>query len=378
MNKDFFKATAVMIGYVIGVGMFGLPFVVAKAGYVPFLIFIGVFGMVQYLQHLIYANIIVVTKGYHRLPGYAGLYLGKNGKTIIFIAKMLGNFGALLAYIIITGVFLYQLLGASLGGSEFIYSTILFFICAALVYSGIGAIARAELLMSGLLIAVVIFIVIKGWGAVTAVNFTVFDWPYLLLPYGATLMALDGNGSLPVVAKILSKDPKLLKKVVRWGTFIPLAITVVFTLVVVGISGPNTTPDSLTGVKRILNDGVVFFSLIFGVLTMATSILLVAEAIKETLWWDYQLNRKLAWALAVAIPYGLFLCGIRNLTGVISIAGGVAGGLSAIMLILMFHSMREMPGKAVLFKRQPSTVLLFILVSLFVFGMAYELYYFIL
>ena len=55
-NKDILRAVAVMIGYIFGVGMFGLPFVVAQGGVVPFLIFIIFFGGVQYFQHMIYAS----------------------------------------------------------------------------------------------------------------------------------------------------------------------------------------------------------------------------------------------------------------------------------------------------------------------------------
>lgn len=125
--KNYYLAAAVMVGYIIGVGMFGLPFLVSRAGLLSFIILIAVLGLVQYLLHLIYANLIVVTEGYHRMPGYAEIYLGRRGKIIVFIAKLVGNCGALLAYIIITGIFLNQLLEPRFGGNEFIYASILFF-----------------------------------------------------------------------------------------------------------------------------------------------------------------------------------------------------------------------------------------------------------
>jgi tyrosine-specific transport protein len=377
-NIKIFQAVAVMIGYIIGVGMFGLPFVVSQAGVLPFIIFILIFGFVQYFQHMIYANMVVVTDTFHRLPGYAEIYLGKVGKNVLAVAKIGGNYGALLAYIIITGIFLNELLSPSLGGSEFIYSSVLFAICALIVFFGLKTIAKFELLMSTLLVLVVAFIVYRGYGSVDTGNFLRADWSYLLLPFGATLMALDGNGSIPIVAKILNKDKVLIRKAVRLGTLIPVFITIVFTLVVVGISGSATSPDALVGIKKVLNGGVISFALIFGVLSMTTSIILVSEAIKETLWWDFKVNEKLAWAIAMGVPYLMFVFGLKDLTEVISIAGGVAGGLSAIMLILIFNQIKKMPGKLQMFKWTPPSFLLFILTMLFMIGIFYEIGHFLL
>jgi len=375
-SKKYWQAVAVLTGYVIGVGMFGLPFLISRAGVLTFFILIAVLGSVQYLLHLIYANLIIVTREYHRLPGYAGIYLGKKGKVVIFLAKMIGNGGALLAYIIITGIFLNQLLGPIFGGSEFIYTTVLFALEAVIIYFGIKTIAKVEFFMTGLLLLVVLLIIIKGWGAVEAANFTMVNWKYFLLPYGAILFAVDGGGSIPIIVKLLRRDKKKIKSAVRTGTFLSVLVIILFTLIIVGISGANTTSDALVGVRNVLDDGVVLFSLIFGVLTMITSFLLVAESIKETLWWDFKLNKRLAWALAVFLPYLLYMLGLKNLIAVISFAGGVAGGFVVIVLILIFTKLRKQPEKLVLFKYKPNTFILYTLISLFVAGIAYEIYYF--
>lgn len=377
MRKNYFQAIAVMVGYTIGVGMFGLPFLISKAGILTFFIFIILLGSVQYLLHLIYANLIIVSDGYHRLPGYAEIYLGKKGKIVVFIAKLVGSYGALIAYIIITGIFLNQLLGQYFGGSEFLYATLLFIIEAIIVLFGIKMIAKAELFMAALLLLVVLFITIKGWPAIQFSNYEMIDWKYFLLPYGAMLFAIDGGGSLPIVVKLLRKHKESVKNVVRIGTALPILVIIVFILVIIGISGTGTTPDGLVGIKNVLDDGVIFFSLIFGVLTMITSFLLVAESIKEMLWWDFKVNKYTAWALAVFLPYILYLIGIKNLTNVISFAGAIAGGLCAIMLILIFIKLKEAKGKLALFKYRPGKLILYFLISLFTAGIIYELYYFL-
>lgn len=375
-KKRFWQAVAVMIGYIVGVGMFGLPFIVTKAGIFTFLIFVLLIGVMQYFLHLIYANIIVVTHEYHRLAGYAGKYLGESYKSLAFVAKTAGNLMALLAYLIIVGIFLNELLGPIIGGSPFIYSTLLFALGAVVVYCGIGAIARFELIMTGLLLLTIVLITWRGAPAVSINNFSLVNWSYIFLPYGIMLMALNGSGALPIVAKLLKKDKALVKRVVQIATLVSILVIVIFTLVVVGISGKNTSPDALVGLRVVLDDGVVLFSLIFGVLTITTSFLLVAESVKETLWWDYKVNKRVAWAIAAFVPYLGFLFGIRNLTKVVSFAGGVAGGLSAIILILIFRKLKKKKRKLVLFKWQPANTILYILISVFILGLIYEMTHF--
>jgi tyrosine-specific transport protein len=377
MNKNFIPAVAVMVGYVIGVGMFGLPFLVSKAGVVSFFLLLIVLGFAQYFVHLVYANVILSVKQLHRMPGYAGIYLGTKWKHMTFVAKLVGNLGALLAYIIITGIFLNQLLSPIFGGSEFIYASILFFIQATIIYFGIGLLSRVELLMTSFLLMVVIMLAVKGHTAIVAENFMAIDWKYLFLPYGAMLFALDGNGSLPIVANLLNRDKKAMKKVVRWGTFIPVFVIIAFTLTIVGISGENTTQDALVGISSVLGNGVVTIALIFGVLTMVTSFLGVAQSLRETLCWDYGVNKFLGWAFACFTPYFMYLLGFKNLITVVSFAGAIAGGFSAIMLILVFMKLKRKKKKLAMFKYKPSVIISVLLICMFVSGLLYEIWAFL-
>lgn len=377
MNKNFLPALGVMIGYIIGVGMFGLPFLVSKAGTVSFFLLLILLGFTQYFVHLVYANVILSTKEFHRMPGYAGIYLGNKWKHFTFAAKLFGNLGALLAYIIITGIFLYQLLGPILGGNEFIYASILFFIQATIIYFGVGFLSRVELLMSSFLLMVVIMLAIKGHSAIVAENFMSIDWKYLFLPYGAMLFALDGNGSLPIVANLLKRDKKLMKKVVRLGTFISALVIIAFTLTIVGISGAYTSEDSLVGVSAILGNGVVTIALVFGVLTMITSFLGAAQSLRETLCWDYGVHKFLGWALACFVPYSMYLLGFQNLISVISFVGAIAGGFSAITLILIFMKLKRKKRKLIMFKYKPSSVITSLLICMFIAGLAYEIWVFL-
>ncbi len=362
-----------MVGYVIGVGMFGLPFLFSRAGVLSFFIFLAVLGPIQYFLHLVYANLIIVTKTYHRMTGYAEIYLGKKGKYFVFTAKMIGNMGALLAYIILSGTYLYHLLSPSLGGSEFFYASVLFFLEAIIVFFGIGMIARVEFFITGLLLVVIVMIAAKGGGSISMANYSLANWHYFLLPYGAMLFAIDGSGSLPIVAKLLGRDKEQIKSVIRVGMILSIAVVIVFTLVILGVSGPLTTEDALTGVGRILDGRVTMIALFFGVLTMATSFFGVAESIRETLWWDIKFNKYLAWGMAVFIPYLLYLIGFQDFIGVISFAGAISGSLCAIFMIIIFLKFVKKKDHLPLFKHKPKAILLYFLILMFVSGLIYNL-----
>jgi amino acid permease len=353
--------------------MFGLPYLTSRAGLVPFFIFLVVLGFVQYFTQLVFANMIVSTESFHRLPGYVGVYLGKNSKTVVFVAKIAGNIGALLAYTIITGIFLNQLLSPFFGGSEFIYATVTMLISAFVVYYGIAMIARFELLMSSLLLIVVAVMAIRGLPVISDANFVALDWKYFILPYGAMLLALDGNGALPMVAKILKKDHIRIKSVIRVSLLVSSLVMILFVLTIVGISGPATSPDALKGIDNLLGGGVTALALILGVLCMATSILGVSEDVKETLQWDYGFNEKFSWAIAVFTPYILYILGFQDLIKVINFIGAIMGGVCAVMLTLAFRELKKRDHLLIMFTHKPGKLAIFLLLSLLAIGFFHEI-----
>jgi len=372
-DKKYWQSVAVMMGYIIGVGMFGLPFITSKTGVVLFFFYLFFLGLIQYFVHLVYANMIIATKEYHRLPGYVNIYLGRAGKHLVFVSKLLGNYGALLAYIIISGIFLYELLGDSFGGTPFIYASLIFFLEAIIVLFGMKLIAKVELYMSVLLFLVVFIIAFKSLSFSSFSNFQIFNWRYLFLPYGVMLVALDGSSTLPMVAKIINRHPEKFKSIIRTSMSLAILVIVIFVLSIIGISGNETSQDALSGIKPIINHGVIRFALTFGLFSMLTSVLGVAESLRETFIWDYKINRRLSWFLAVAIPYVLYCIGLDSLIIVIGLSGSLAGGFSAIMLIFAFMHMRAQKHNLSMFKHAVSDNFFYFIIFLFVSGIGYTL-----
>ena len=376
MNKNFLPALSVMIGYVIGVGMFSLPFLVSRAGVLSFFILLALLGSTQYFIHLIYSNIILATPGFHRMPGYAGEHLGKNWKHIVFVAKMIGNLGALLAYIIITGIFLNQLLGPIFGGNEFFYASLLFFIEAAVIYFGVGFLSRVELLMTTFLLLVVIMIVVKGHSSIQAENFIMIDWRYLFLPYGAILFSLWGATLIPETEEMLREEKGSLKKIVSSSIIISAVFYLLFIVAVVFISGAHTSREAIVGLKEFLGNGVITLLLIFGLVVTFTSFVAMGLTLKKVFWYDLKIGENLSWAIACFVPFFLFLLGLQDFIKVIGLVGSVGLGIEGILIILMYRKLVETKNK----NREESGRLVFLiypLIAVLLLGVVYEIIYFI-
>src|SRR3989338_2553881 len=99
-NKKFLHSVAILIGTMVGVGVFGIPFAFAKAGFWIGLIFLILIGTVTYFLDVIYGEIVLRTSQAHQLVGYANLYLGVQWKRVMFFSIILTTYAALLAYII--------------------------------------------------------------------------------------------------------------------------------------------------------------------------------------------------------------------------------------------------------------------------------------
>ena len=181
MNKNFLYATATLVGTIIGVGIFGIPFVISKSGFLIGLSWLILLGAVSILINLSYGEIILRTKGIHRLTGYAEKYLGLWGKRLAAISLLFGFYGALLAYIIIGGEFLFAIFSPLLGGTVLIYSLALFIFWAWGIFRGIKMIAPAEFIMTVLLLLTVVIILGAGLPDLKLENLTSVNFNHSVL-----------------------------------------------------------------------------------------------------------------------------------------------------------------------------------------------------
>ena len=362
-----------MIGTILGVGIFSVPFVVAKAGIFSFIVLLPFLALAQHTFHKFYAEVIVASGEKHRLPGYAAKYYGEQVKYIVLFFTLLASYGSMLAYILVGGMFLHQLLSPLFGGSQFIYTSILYVTVAMIVLYGLKLIAKVDALLATLLLLAVVLVMGKSVSEIHLANYQLASWTYFLLPYGPIFFSVGGDGAIPEVCRLLDNDRRLIKKAIAWGSFIPSVIIFLFVLAVVGVSGHQTTPDTLAGLASFLPPGVVSVALAFGIMTITTSFLTVAESTKETYVWDLKINKKIAWLLALLPAFILYLLGLNNLTSVVSLTGSVSGGILGLVLIWIFFKAKNGSHDGRMMETGLSKPLAVFLSCLFIGGFIYSL-----
>ncbi len=375
MKKNFYYAVASLIGATVGVGIFGIPYVVAKAGFILGIFFLIFIGLLNLLINLFYGEIVLSTKESHRLVGYAQKYLSKGEGLIALFAVIFSYYGALLAYLIVGGEFLYILFNNFFGVDAFTYSLIFFAIASYLIFLGLKIVSRGELIMTGFLFLTIIVLFVKCVGAIELTNLAVLNLNNWFLPYGVILFALGGNVVIPHLKEILGKDQQLMKKTILWGTIIPVVICVFFTLLIVGITGESTTEEAIHGLDIFFGNGVILLGALFGFLAVATSFLLIGLNLTETFWYDLKIPHFISWILACFVPFVIFLVGLRNFIEVIGLVGAIAGGLSGILIIGLHESVKKRKELSPIYNISVPSFIQWGLIVLFSLGIVYEIIY---
>ncbi len=372
VSKNYISAVATVVGTVIGAGIFALPILVNRSGVLPFVFFLVVLSSVQYLYLKMYASVVLATKTEHRIPGYVEIYGGKKYKKLVSLICLVGGYGGLLAYIILVGLYAHELLGPIFGGTSFFYSVILFLVQAVIVLFGLKAISRAELALSIILVLVAGMISWKGLAHFHPDNFKLADWRYSLLLYGPVFFSLGGDSAVPEVCRLLNKEKEKIKSALLLGAVISAVITGIFVLSAVWAVGNLTTSDTLVGLNQVLDGGIIYFALIFGVINIVTSFLISLQAQREIFWWDFKMNKNMAWFLAAAVPLILFFLGVKNVTSVVSLTGAVTGGILSVIMIFLARAAFRNPQRKAPFSVKLNAVPAALLIVLFVAGFIYS------
>ncbi|MDD5650521.1 MAG: aromatic amino acid transport family protein [Candidatus Nanoarchaeia archaeon] len=368
MKKEVFRAAATLMGTIIGAGVLGIPYVVSKAGFLTGLVDIIFIGVMMLILNLYLGQIVLSTKENHQLTGYANKYLGKSGKYLMFLSIIIGDYGALIAYLIGEG----SSLSAIFGGSNLWWSIAFFFVVAFLIFKGIKRISFSELIISSLILVTVVIIGILSFSQININNLTSFNFNNLVIPYGVVVFAFLGLVSIQEVKEVLVKDKKEMKKAILIGSIIPIIVYCLFALIVVGVTGINTTEIATIGLGNYLGIIGLILGNIFAIFAMFTSFLALGLAMKETYLYDFKLNENTSYLLAVLVPLFAFLI-LRNVatfTKVLNFAGFLAGGIAGILVILITFKTEKLKSE---YKMPKSLLLKILIILILVGGVIYNL-----
>lgn len=375
IDRPEIQAIAILSGTIIGVGVFGLPYIFQKTGLIPsFLIFTAV-AILIYIVHYIYA-LIALEGGKHRLVAYVEFFLNRNFKFIPIITSIIGIYGTLIAYVLLGGEFLANIVNSD---NILFYQLLYAAIGTILIFIGLRVISWIELIFIifiFLALAIVFFLKYDFFQG-NNFNFIHFNWRSLFLVYGIAMFAMTGASSVPEAVEILVRQRQInkLKKSIFYGTFIPYLFYLLFIIFVLSLSPNGPSLDAISGLNGGLSKHLVFLGSLFGFFTTFSSFLTIGSYMYKLLSYDLKINKIIAVISLFFIPLLALLSGLlSDYLPIIGFIGGILISLELILIILIYYKNQPLLMEKYKFNLPQSMIrLLLIMFSLII---VYEIYSF--
>ena len=347
LTRKRLSALGALLGYVIGVGIFGVPYALSRAGLASGLFWIFALGAATITLHLLYAEVVLLTPGHHRLVGYVRTYLGASWARVGLVLTLAANWGSLIAYTLVGGIFLQALLSPLLGGTVFTYQWIFLLVG---VLAGLGHLRRVAGLNAWLvlpLILVLLFLI--GYGG------THLAWPALFVgssqqffaPYGIILFSVTGLGVVPQVRDILGRASLDIRAAIVIGFALVTLLTGAFGVAVLGVTGGATSPDAIFAFAAATQPWILVLGALMGFLAVATSFLLLFLELQETFQYDLRWTHLLSWGVSLSVPVLALSLGVKHFIEVIALTGAVFVGLRCVLILFTAEVVRKRASSSV-------------------------------
>jgi len=344
------EAIAVLIGTIIGAGVFTLPYVAVHSGLVTTFIWLIIVSFIITYLHLSFGEIVLRTKKEFCLPGYVGHYLNSSAKKFILLITFFTFSFSLLIYLLLGSQFLKVILNSVWTNFYFpqgFLVILLWLLLSSVVLSKNKRLSKINFYLSFALLFLFFIIVIFALPRFEVGNINLFNftnhWGWLI-PYGVLFFALNGMVAVPEAIKVLKArggKKEKSKKVIIIGTLIPAFCYLAFILAVVGASGSFTTLEAIEGLKGVLGNSIILLGAMLGFLAVSTSYLIFASYIKNSFINDFKWSRFISYFLVIVGPLLLYCLHLENLVKLISFMGGMLGGLEGVMLVLVLRKAKQ-------------------------------------
>jgi amino acid permease len=331
-NISLFEAVALISSGTIGAGVLGIPYAISQVGITLGVIYIILIGLLVTGVHLIVGKIFLRTDSELQLVGLAKHYLGKKGGWFMAVLIYFVLMGMMVVYIIGEG----ETLASMFGGSSFWWSIGFFGLSAYLIYVGLDTIKKAELVLTGAILSVIILIAGLSAPHINTANIEYINLAKLFFPYGVILFAFHGVTFVPEAGRLLEHDQEKFKKSIIISSIITILAYIIFGAAVVSVTGQETTQVATIGLGREIGQYMLLLGNIFAALAMGTSFLVLGLTVKDSIRIDYNLSHWLSTSLACGIPLIIFILGLRNFIAAIDLVGGIIISLEMIVILYIY------------------------------------------
>ncbi len=350
----------------IGSGIFALPYVIQKTGWLLSLGYFVALVAVVSLAHVLYLKTLEAVHEKERLLGLARNYFGGAGFWIGFFAIVIGLLLGFVGYLVLGQQFLHVIIP----GMPLSFAFVLFWlVLAVLIFVSEGKVTSLETVGVSLILCAIFFIFLSGNPVRAFVNIPLADAQNALLPFGAILFSLAGWTSVEQVYEIKKRkgEKKNIFLLFVGGSALAAVLYWLFTLGVLG-SAPHVAADTISGIG-----GWPFWKkdilALIGLLAMGVVSLPLAREIRGALEKDLKWNSFISRLLIVILPLVVVLAGFNNFLMIIGLAGGVFLGTQYLLIIAV--------ARRTLSLSRREKILLDILVVIFACAVMYEIIAFV-
>lgn len=351
---SWIDATAIISATTIGAGILALPIALCPFGTLGSALFLLAVGGLSLAAALLLAEMLMRTDGGTHLPSLADAYLGKPGVALIFAGTLIYIYGSLTAYLIAGGALANSLSGGSI--PNYVGTLAYFAVVTAIVYGGARMVKGAEkaslaVLLILSLIVTALALPYSGFVDATA---GIGEIP---AAFGVVLFACFVHEVIPSVRKRMRRDPRGFIKALIAGSAIPLALYIIWTVVLIGaIPQPLLAAAGTAGQPATVPLGIVAGALVvllgslFAVFSTASSYVGASFGLVDAfrdLFGDMhqRLGKELALLFSVLPPLYVAIESPLGFVKALEIAGIYGGGLAIGIVIPLAYFVARRKGR---------------------------------
>jgi len=360
------EALYTVAGTVIGAGILALPISMTVSGFLPGLFALLVIGVASLLTSMYIAEAVLRTESPLHLPDLAARYLGRGGSALMFTGILIYIYGALSGYLSAGGSLIHEV---SRGALPIWAGTIIYFaVSCAVIYFGLKATGKAEVIMFAGMMALFFGIIALAAPRLSSSLLEHSNWQAMPGVFGVILFAYVGHSVIPSIALGMKHDFKGLQMAASAGIALPMLLYIIWSLVIVGVVPPGTQGETNVAFSEtatlaqaqvhgqpatiplghLIGGIIIVLGSFFAILSTMTSF--IGFGLSLTDIWTELLRkfrrhpaRVLALALSVILPLALAISRPASFIAALDLAGVYGGGLFAGILppLLVWRARRK-------------------------------------
>ncbi len=323
------EGLAILIGTQIGAGVLGLPYAAAQVGLVMASVVLLAVMFLLLFTGLIILKFSVDMNG-AQMSTIANSILGRAGGWVMYISIFIMSFGALLAYV----AGMSNVISSLFNINDTIGGLIFWLFASFVIYKGLEASGKTELIMSYIMLILFIGVVIILIPHANLKNGIYTNLGGLFTITGVAIFSLGCHTVIPDVYRGLGSYEKT-RKVVILAFLIPTLIYGVFMAVFLLVFGKSTPQIATQGLSQIYGYAGGLLGNIIPLLAITTSYIGIGLANQSNTKEFLKIKTPLAWAITTIPPLLIYLAGIRNFADVLAFAGDTGDMMSFIILPLL-------------------------------------------